>query len=804
MNKKQFMIKILFLKIIVLIFIFQSDLLCTPILFNINELREEYFKFKISLPKIPRIDVPARIKELAAISNPTYDDTVELISLLMYNGQLHLAEDRIDKFFINNSNPIPIEAYYVKAKYAFCKGRFKDCEAVINEGLLKDQDNIDLLEMKAMLEYFNKGDILTDSTIKKIRMLKNSNKAKRIILTLKYTKALYRGNYAKAYRLALKSMKYVNRTDQIIDVLVDIYSILRQTCKMKESEKMILSMSNNILCPPIINIMRAYSFCDSYKYIEAKDEINKLMTLYPDNEYVLMAAAYIELKEGFIDKAKEYCGEISKMTSWPEFILFAEYVKAISNDARNDNNNFINYLQQYPNTLYGLQLAVSYFITVGKYDEAEIYINKILKINPRDYMALIGIAFLNFSKCYWERAKDQTELLLRYFPQSDQLYKDCIIIWIKMGNLDESQKLYNKAFKRHILSPDLFMLKGEIELLRNNPVEAENYYKEAIKIVPEKEYYYDLGYLYIQQKQWKKALSLFKKIEKMKPINMIDNYFIYKIYDFIGDKKNAILYKDKYLTVDEKHQHAYEIYWNLLIHVSNGRTTWSNPFIVKEKRYVIITTISKEYAEFVSNKIKKTEMLLKKKVLNDNMISKISDYSIITIYKDMDECRHRMLVENDNGNISGHYMEKYKEGITFYQGDLKTASIACHEFAHFIINSNFKIFPDWLQEGIAEYVECMVDKGEKIKLLNVLNKHKDEKWPSVENYVSSQPTEKNMLFYARSWKLIDTLLNKKYVQKWRELLKAYSSEYNGSNNSSEIFFKIYSNNLNNINSDWRK
>jgi len=133
-------------------------------------------------------------------------------------------------------------------------------------------------------------------------------------------------------------------------------------------------------------------------------------------------------------------------------------------------------------------------LSIGKFEDAKIVFEEILKIQPNHYKAItnIGAIYLNSNKLI--KAEEKFKEAIKIKPDFDVAYYNLGITQKKLDRLDCAKESFEKAisFKKNYVEAHTNL--GTIFLKLSKINEAESCFKKAIEFKPEFEIaYYNLG-----------------------------------------------------------------------------------------------------------------------------------------------------------------------------------------------------------------------------------------------------------------------------------------------------------------------
>jgi tetratricopeptide (TPR) repeat protein len=297
------------------------------------------------------------------------------------------------------------------------------------------------------------------------------------------------------------------------------------------------------LKPDDLNALLAYTdtLVQMEEIEQAIQQFNKIIALYPTHADAYNNLGCIYYKQGKLEKAEE------------------NFKKAI--ELCTDNNNFMKnlgdlYLQQkkysdaisifnninlkYPQDIESLLSLGECYLNLGEKEVAQIYYQRILLIDPQNYVAkekLKTIQKTNLANCNENDSAVQSvseEQIKQYLEFGIQLSKS--------GNYKEASDVFRKILEVMPNQPQALHNLALMEYQQGNPENAVQILKQAVESDPQfPEAHNTLGLIYFQLNDYYKALTEFRKA--ISKNIYYDN--AYNNYKFAADRLNIPLSDDQ-------------------------------------------------------------------------------------------------------------------------------------------------------------------------------------------------------------------------------------------------------------------
>ncbi|GAB6072209.1 hypothetical protein JCM14244_05860 [Venenivibrio stagnispumantis] len=532
-------------------------------------------------------------KKEKSIESPE-KNSVELLYENLNSGNLDKAEDIAQNLL--RKNPKSFDAYFVLGIINLKKNEFKSACSYLEKAyqLNKRKDAKNLRDDACFAYYINQGySNIETRPLVAISLFKNAKEYKydikadigigyAYINAKDYEKAylIFKNLYdrypdnddiLKGYIITLNRLNKKEELNQVISTLpkerlknlsdiylyVEIENInkLIKERKFDEAEAKLKELYNKY--PSNINVLLAFGnlYTEQGNYLKAKDFYENILILEPDNIYALQGLKLVYIKEGNYDKAIEI---IEKLERKGIKVEDKEKIYAI----------------YYLNKAEELKKQ-------GNLDEAKRIYENILKTQPDNTLALIGIgdiyqkkgnkkeAFNYYSKAY-SLAKDNFDIKIKFlyalldlnlFAQIKTILEDIDINKLSLEQQRELKKFYKALYIKYatylyenkdyemalrvaregiLLFPedsDLIAMVGWSFYQLKDYQCAEDNFKTSYTLSGDEKIAIGLAYVYLNTGKKEQLKQLLQKLENStNPEILVD---VANIYASIGDYKKA-------------------------------------------------------------------------------------------------------------------------------------------------------------------------------------------------------------------------------------------------------------------------
>ena len=181
-------------------------------------------------------------------------------------------------------------------------------------------------------------------------------------------------------------------------------------------------------------------------------------------------------------------------------------------------------------------------------------LQNILKDDPSNFQVRRELSILLADNGFNEEAEGNLRYLIKYFPEDAELYYNLGIIYEKLKNF----------------------------------VKARDCYQKAADISPQEDFFYNLGEVLVELKDWDNAIATFRKVLETDSGDG-NSYFNLGVCYFNKDEKNLAL--DNFQkAVDINPQDVFAYFYLGYIYQNNGLTNFAI------ESYKNVLTISPDYS----------------------------------------------------------------------------------------------------------------------------------------------------------------------------------------------------------------
>jgi tetratricopeptide (TPR) repeat protein len=288
-----------------------------------------------------------------------------------------------------------------------------------------------------------------------------------------------------------------------------------------------------------ITLMKASAYESEGKYDLAKDEINKVMVLFPEAIQFRIVAAELCMKNGEEDEAAGYYSDILEIDSTNIFALtnLTDYYRK-----KGDYGKSIQYLARSfrsPQIDVKRKLAImSYYLSDNEFQvkyrgELENLLSVFLEVHPEEPEAMLLAADFYIGGKEYEKAFQQLKRYLDNNSASYPIYMQAILLANATSMNQELVDMADRALEQYPDSTDLYFFRGigyyEMEqyekLIENfkgislDRFSSPEYGSQSKMLVAEA--YYRMG-------DHERSDSLFEQLIREEP----DNYMVLNNYSF--------------------------------------------------------------------------------------------------------------------------------------------------------------------------------------------------------------------------------------------------------------------------------
>jgi len=225
-------------------------------------------------------------------------------------------------------------------------------------------------------------------------------------------------------------------------------------------------------------------------------------------------------------------------------------------------------IEEEPENYNALNLFGLLLFQHKRYDEAIIYVEKAVDINPIPYF------HINLGNIH--SAKGDSDKAIDFYKKAIALEPDNADPWFGLGICHKNKKEYDKAIEYYgkaiNIKPSFFSAYvnlGNIYKLKNELDKAVKYYKEAIMFNQnDPDIYNSLGLVYFDRYEIEEAVYCFEKAIKIKPSFESAYINLGNVYKTKGKIKQALHYFNLAIEMNPNNYDSYVSLGNLMIYIN--------------------------------------------------------------------------------------------------------------------------------------------------------------------------------------------------------------------------------------------
>ena len=161
-------------------------------------------------------------------------------------------------------------------------------------------------------------------------------------------------------------------------------------------------------------------------------------------------------------------------------------------------------------------------VTLKEYDNAILYFQKAIQLNPQYSNAYINLGNVYYEKHIPDKAIQLYEKAIELNPQNAPAYENMGNAYADKGNLDKAIQLYEKAIDLNPQDSGAYFNLGVTYGEKGNLDKAIELYEKVIELNPQRyDAYCNLGFSYGEKGNLDKAIQLYQKAIELDPKNSI-------------------------------------------------------------------------------------------------------------------------------------------------------------------------------------------------------------------------------------------------------------------------------------------
>lgn len=174
-------------------------------------------------------------------------------------------------------------------------------------------------------------------------------------------------------------------------------------------------------------------------------------------------------------------------------------------------------------------------------------------MNRKDIIAQFNLAVSLHNQMNIFKAIKAYQQLIEMDPYSFEAYNNLGVIYLEMGDYENSLKNFKKAIEINPKYEKALINLGITYYLKGDNQKAMEEFQKVLEINPDNvESYIHLGIIYKKMGQWEKGLESYKKALSIKQKNAEAHYNLGILYENMGNKDMAIYHYQKFIEIAEK------------------------------------------------------------------------------------------------------------------------------------------------------------------------------------------------------------------------------------------------------------
>lgn len=338
------------------------------------------------------------------------------------------------------------------------------------------------------------------------------------------------------------------------DQLADIANNYANEQKFDEAQEVVTHGLNIHPGDTDLMLQQAYLYLDFNKRDKAQ-QIADLITDTADSDVILLKTELV-LHNGKLDEAQELLDTLSEEERGECDILTAVCYLYLERGYSDIAIEWLSKgLEQYNDQEEFITAAADCYTSVGRYEQALFFYNKAIDKNPYNPRYWVSIAQCYLLQKEYAKALEAADFALA----AEENYNNAFIVKAhclgSMGNHEEAEKLFKKAFENSGIPPEMELFFTGISLMEEeNWTEGIKHFKQTIKGVIAKDgkdsqilvdLYNNMGICHAKLGKFAEAHKLLKKAEKLAPDNC-ETYLAHgRIYMEEGRQKEGEEYWQK-------------------------------------------------------------------------------------------------------------------------------------------------------------------------------------------------------------------------------------------------------------------
>ena len=222
----------------------------------------------------------------------------------------------------------------------------------------------------------------------------------------------------------------------------------------------------------------------NHDYVKARDMIQRVLRVTPDNDRALQMAGAIEFETGALVQAESYLGKALQQTPGlyvarrllvKTHLRLGQPAKALT--------VLKPVLDQAQPDVEALLLAVEAYTQAGEPKRADAYLAQVVKLNPSDVKTRSALALSRMGSDNVEATFSE----LRSIARSDKgIHADEALVnaYVRNNNLEEALKAIESIEAKQPDRPSTATMKGRVYLMKKDAIQARKSFERALEIDP--------------------------------------------------------------------------------------------------------------------------------------------------------------------------------------------------------------------------------------------------------------------------------------------------------------------------------
>jgi tetratricopeptide (TPR) repeat protein len=364
------------------------------------------------------------------------------------------------------------------------------------------------------------------------------NKIHSLISSLEAEKLMQKGNYREALELLSCALKENNASmkENVLSNISICHLYFQEYDQAKNYlEKLVMINPEN--CTALYNL--AYSYVSLGKYEEAIHFFEELKKKEAINEDIAYNLGMAYLKTRFVDKAMESFYFLTEKTDGQQLIYNIGLTLMQMNYPEKARDLFVKRLakdNQDNHCLFGLGIAYSRLLDFRKAIEC---LERVISRDPSHYPgAYISLAVAYFQIGFLEKSIEKLNTVISIQSDIPEAWYYLGWIYESCGQIDKAVESLNKARQLSPNNLEIWEGLGGLYLKTGHYYEASTCFKKAFQLSQDTKYAYKTALIFFLQKEYQKAIP-----ELLLCLSEIESCGSFRVKDFSREElwKNLAL-----------------------------------------------------------------------------------------------------------------------------------------------------------------------------------------------------------------------------------------------------------------------